>query len=354
MTLDRRRMMTALGAGLLIQSARPAFAAPGFEQRLAEAKSAGRVFGLHALLVSRGGRTLFEHYEAGEDERLGEPLGTVTFGPTVLHDLRSVSKVVLSLLYGIALGEGKVPPPEAKLYAQFPEYPDLAADPKRDRLTVAHILSMTMGTKWDEFTQPYGEPDNSETAMEAAPDRYRYALAQPIIEPPGQHWIYNGGATALVGRLIVKGTGEKLHAYARRVLFDAMEFGPTEWSRGRDGDERAASGIRLLPRDTLKVGQLVPAGGVWKGRQVVPADWLKRSTTQVVPIEGRGGYGYHWYIGGANPWIAGFGWGGQSLFVFPTADLVVSISCGNYDRPNAQQTQVGLTILTQVVLPSIG
>jgi CubicO group peptidase (beta-lactamase class C family) len=49
----------------------------------------------------------------------------------------------------------------------------------------------------------------------------------------------------------------------------------TQSSPGRDGEFRAASGLRLLPRDLLKIGQLVLAGGVWNGHQVVPGDWLK-------------------------------------------------------------------------------
>ena len=107
-----------------------------------------------ALLVSRGGRLLFEYYGEGEAENWGAPLGKVTFGPTVLHDLRSVTKSLVGMLYGIALADGKVPPPEARLYDQFPEYPDLASQPGRDRITVAHALSMTMGTEWDELTYP--------------------------------------------------------------------------------------------------------------------------------------------------------------------------------------------------------
>ena len=50
-----------------------------------------------------------------------------------------MSKSVVSLLYGIALADGKVPPPEAKLYAQFPQYADLAAQPGRDKLTMAQV-----------------------------------------------------------------------------------------------------------------------------------------------------------------------------------------------------------------------
>src|SRR5215472_7973751 len=107
----------------------------------------------------------------------------VTFAPLVLHDLRSVSKSVVGLLYGIALADGNVPPPEGKLYDQFPDYADLAKQSGRDRLTMHHVLSMTLGLEWDEFAIPYGNLRNSENAMEAgarsfslhsrAPDRTR-------------------------------------------------------------------------------------------------------------------------------------------------------------------------------------
>ena len=165
------------------------------------------------LLVSRKGRLLFEYYGEGEAENWGMPLGKVKFGPTVLHDLRSVTKSLVGMLYGIALADGKVPPPEARLYDQFPEYPDLAQQPGRDRITIAHVLSMTMGLDWDELTHPYGDPRNSENRMEEAPDRYRYILSLPIAGEPGVKWTYCGGATALLGHLIA----ERHRAEARRL-----------------------------------------------------------------------------------------------------------------------------------------
>src|SRR5476651_2466886 len=125
--LDRRHLLTLLGAGLVTSRATSAFAEPAdMAQRLAAAEQSGKVSGLHALLVSKGGTTLFEHYGKGMDEdESRNSSGFVTFGPEVLHDLRSVSKSVVGLAYGIALAQGKVPPPEAKLYDQFPEYADL-------------------------------------------------------------------------------------------------------------------------------------------------------------------------------------------------------------------------------------
>src|SRR5215813_11243796 len=211
----------------------------------------------------------------------------VTFAPLVLHDLRSVSKSVVGLLYGIALADGNVPPPEAKLYDQFPDYADLAKQSGRDRLTMHHVLSMTLGLEWDELTIPYGDPRNSENAMEAAPDRFRFILERPIVGEPGARWTHCGGATALLGHLIAKGTEEPLLAYCRRVLFDPMGVGPADWAKGQDGEFRAASGLRLLPGDLLKIGQLVLAGGVWSGHQIVPGDWLKRALTPAVTIAER-------------------------------------------------------------------
>jgi CubicO group peptidase (beta-lactamase class C family) len=368
LSLDRRHLLMGLGAtSMAVPSvtvpAHRAAAAPSseeFQRHLAEAEQSGKVHDLHALLVSQGGRLLFEHYGKGEDEGGDSQAGVVvTFGPEVLHDLRSVSKSVVGLAYGIALADGKVPPPEAKLYEHFPEYADLAKRPGRDRLTIGHVLSMTLGFEWDEFTIPYGTAGNSENAMEAAPDRFRFILDRPIVGEPGVKWTYCGGATAILGRLIGKGTGEKLPAYARRVLFDPIGFGPSTWRSGDDGEPRAASGCRLLPRDMLKVGQLALAGGAWQGKQIVPADWVKQITTPAVKIEGSLSYGYHWYIydnmvdSHRQYWFGGIGWGGQRLYVFPLLDLVIAMNSGNYGKTLMEQNRVNLAVLNDVVFPSL-
>ena len=151
--LSRRQAVLGTGAAIMTAAATRTRAADGdMASRLAEMERDGRVSGLHALLVSRGGKLLFEHYGVGEDEAWGRKLGQVTFGPTVLHDLRSVSKSVVGMLYGIALADGKVPPPDARLYEQFPEYTDLARQPGRERLTVAHVLSMNRSPRTPKVT----------------------------------------------------------------------------------------------------------------------------------------------------------------------------------------------------------
>ena len=91
----------------------------------------------------------FERYFEGGDNARARPLRKVAFTADTLHDLRSVSKSIVGLLYGIALGDGKVPPPDAPLFASYPEYAALAADPARNRWTIHNVLTITLGTDWD-------------------------------------------------------------------------------------------------------------------------------------------------------------------------------------------------------------
>ena len=135
-----------------------------------------------------------------------------------------------------------MPPPEAPLFSAFPEYADLAGKEGRDRLTIQHVLTMTMGTDWDESSLPYSDPRNSEIAMDNAPDRYRYILERRVVDTPGAHWTYCGGATALLARIIAKGTGKTLHAVrARKPVRSARH--------GRDGmGERGATANLSPPR----------------------------------------------------------------------------------------------------------
>lgn len=232
-------------------------------------------------------------------------------------------------------------PPGAPLLAQFPEYPDLAADPKRQRLLISHALTMTLGLEWNERI-PYTDPANGEVAMERAADRYRFILERPVASDPGGHWAYSGGSTQLLGRLITKGTGRPFSHYARETLFDPLGIGSTEWRVGRDLEPRAASGLRLRPRDLAVIGQMILNGGTWDGRRIVPASWLEESFTAQAYVTGGGRYGYQWWLGNeyigtsagpkAERSIMAAGLGGQRLFLFPELKLLVVTTAGNYEK----------------------
>src|SRR5439155_7365763 len=83
------------------------------EALLDKAITEKRVWNLHGLVIVRKRRLGLERYFDGDDNARGRPLGKVAFKADTLHDLRSVSKSIVGLLYGIALADGKVPPPEA-------------------------------------------------------------------------------------------------------------------------------------------------------------------------------------------------------------------------------------------------
>ena len=218
----------AAGADWLSISPSEAGFTSDLEAPLDKAIKEKRVWTLHGVVVVRKGRLVLERYFEGDDNARGSPLGTIAFKADTLHDLRSVSKSIIGLLYGIALADGKVPPPEAPLFASFPEYADLAADPARNRWTIQNVLTMTMGTEWDELSVPYSDPTNSEIAMDMAPARYRFILGRPVVMERGKRWAYSGGATALLARIIENGTGKPLHEFARVTLFDPLAIGPTE------------------------------------------------------------------------------------------------------------------------------
>lgn len=344
-------------------------AAAGFKadvgEQLDAAFAKGKLRNLHAVLVVRDGKLALEKYYEGPDERWTAPIGNVKFGPTVKHDLRSVSKYVVGLLYGIARSEGKVAAPDAAVLDQFPAYKDLAAEPKRRDIKMKHVLSMTMGLEWREDL-PYTDPNNAEVAMYKAKDLYRYVLERPVIEEPGKSFHYSGGATAVLGHLVARGAGVPLFDYANAKLLKPLGITDAEWVGGSNGEVAAASGLRLRPRDLAKIGQLVLQNGRWGEQQIVPAAWLDQATKPQVkmpvdpkehfmsPDEIELGYGYHWGLAkmkNGDHWIFGPGNGGQRLIVIPEKNLVIVIMAGNYSQPN--QDEVPKAVINDILMPAL-
>jgi CubicO group peptidase (beta-lactamase class C family) len=373
LAFDRRALLTG-GAALLAHGA--ARAAPASDWQPVAPAEAGftpdlaakldqfitlRAANIHGVVIVRRGRLVLERYYEGDDQVRDDKgrarVERITFSAERGHELRSVTKSIIGLLYGIALDQGKVPPLDQPLVAQFP-YGDLPDMAQRLRWTIAHAITMTLGTDWNEELS-YQDPRNGQTAMEAAPDRYRYVLEQPIVAVAGERFIYCGGATALIGKILEKGTGQSLHDYARAALFDPLGIGPTEWRIGRDGETDFASGLGMRPRDLARIGQMLLDGGLAQGRQVVPAAWLDASFKPAVPVNDRRQYGYHWYVGEIafdGPegrrrarWSAATGNGGQRLVVFPQLELVVVITAGNYN----QRGRASEDVFNEVVLPGI-
>lgn len=314
--------------------------------KLTKGFDAGKYDKLHSVVIVRHGKLVLERHFRGQDERWGDPLGNRQHAPDTKHDLRSVSKSIVGLLYGVALQDGKVPPLDASLVEQFPDYPDLASDPKRRAITISDTLAMKLGLEWNEDL-PYTDRRNSEIAMEYAPDRYRFILERPIVAPAGEKWRYSGGSTAILAHLVARGTGRPLMEFARERLFGPLGIEDVEWVSGSNGEPAAASGLRMRASDLAKIGQMILDKGQWNGQQIVPEAWLQTSFETQAELQDDLGYARHWWVGNrrnGDRWIAGFGNGGQRLFIFPKDYLTVVIFAGNYNQSDAWRMPVDVLV----------
>ncbi len=306
---------------------------------------------IHAVLVARHGRLAFERYFRGPDEVpsrfFGVRIADISFDADTLHNLKSCSKSVASLVVGIAIDQGLIRSIDEPIFSFFPELSDLRS-PDKDRILLSHVLTMSMGLKWVEATPATGD-DNDEVRMHMARDACRYVLGLPVTAPAGQGFFYNTGALALLSAIVRKATGRPLDEFARATLFEPLGITEFEWSRFK-GDSDAGGGLRLRPRDMAKIGQLVLAGGRWNDRQVVSKAWIEASTTMKLKATDGQSYGYLWWLrssrlnGRVVQSIAAQGRGGQSIRIVPELDLVVAVTAGYYQdySPEAFKLQFGV------------
>jgi len=290
---------------------------------------------VHSVRVVRHGRRLFEHYHAGEDECWGEPLGNVSHGPDSKHDLRSVTKSVISLLFGIALDRKLIRDIDEPVINWFPQYSDLRT-PEKERITLRHLLTMSAGLEWNENV-PFSDPKNSAMRMLSSADRCRYVLEQSVVAPGGQVWNYNSGGTLLLEAVIANAAGGALDDVAREILLEPLGITDFEWTRNLKSGILEWGGLRLRSRDLAKIGQLVVNGGNWNGRQIVSQKWVKESTAaHIGPAHLTYFYGYQWWLGRSLvegrevQWVCAMGHGGQRIFAVPALDLVAVVTAGLY------------------------
>jgi CubicO group peptidase (beta-lactamase class C family) len=326
----------------------------GIAARLKEAEA-----NVHAVIIVRHGKLVFEQYFPGYDEPWGMGEGRHDFDATTKHDMRSVSKSVVSLLVGIAIDRELIKSADEPVVKFFPDYSALKTA-GWDNITLRHLLTMSSGIQWDE-NRPWKDPQNDEPHLGNEADPFRYVLSKPIAAPPDTVWNYNGGGTDLLGNIIERVSGKSLEAFAREALFTPLGISDWEWMKYRNEHVAAAAGLRLRPRDAAKIGQLVLNKGDWNGKQIVSAKWIEQSVTPRFQALGYFGglffYGQQWWMGRTLSgdkdvtWIAAQGLGGQRIFIVPELDLVVMTTSGLYG--SGRQGQAALDILANFIIPYI-
>jgi CubicO group peptidase (beta-lactamase class C family) len=319
----------------------------------------------HGVVVIRHGVLVYEQYFTGEDMRGLIPSGVATHDANTLHNTESITKGVVSLLVGIALDRGWLDL-DARIFSFFPEYADLRR-PDKDRITVRHLLSMTSGLDWPERAVAANNPENILWRAWITPDPYRFVLERSVEAAPGTVWNYNGGGVWLLGLILRTVSGQPLDELTQKALFEPLGITDWEWQRFPNGDPGTSGGLRLRPRDLAKLGQLVLDDGVWDGRQIVSAAWIKQMIAQQSPSGWWFGfarsYGYLWWQGRSSidghdvDWVGALGRGGQRLYVVPNLGLVVVVTAGLYESskggpPSPQENLAGDTVLNSFVLPA--
>lgn len=263
-----------------------------------------------SLLVARRGALVMERYYGGAERE-------------TLHDVRSVTKSIVSALVGIAHAEGLLPNLDTSMAVYLAGY---ALDTTDFDVSVRDLLTMTSGYEWDETTA-----DGYNTWITASGDRAQYVLDRPQVATPGANFRYNSGAVHVLGVVLSRATGMSVPEYAARSLFEPIGIEQAAWETLDPGTVNGGSGIDLRARDLLRIGQLLLQRGRSGGRQVVPPQWVTTATSPFFPwridvgAQTNVSYGYLWWVSDAPPANTFFAWGygGQFIYVVPDEELVV-------------------------------
>jgi CubicO group peptidase (beta-lactamase class C family) len=302
---------------------------------------------IHAVVVERRGTLVAELYRSGRDRPISVRYGFNNlfgaprhFDADTLHDTRSVSKSVVSLLYGIALAKGRAPAVDRSVLELQPAVsPPWAGS---HRVTTGQLLSMSSGLDWAEWGRGLWTSDEIRLFWKS--DQDRFALERPIATEPGTTFNYNGGGTTVLANALVRLSAKPLSELAREDLFAPLGIAHFEWTEDVHGRALPFAGLRLRPRDMLKLGRLVNTRGMWHGRQVVPADWIDESLRpristgmKFLSLNGKPvAYGYQWWLGQVAwsgrelDWAIALGNGGERIFVVPALELSVVLTAGDY------------------------
>jgi CubicO group peptidase (beta-lactamase class C family) len=314
---------------------------------------------VHAVVIVRHGKLVFEQYFPGPDERW-DVAGQFDHDATTRHDMRSASKSVISLLVGITIDRKLIASVDEPVVKFYPEYAAVKS-PGWDQVALRHLLTMSSGMQWNE-NLGWNDPKNDEPHLGNEADPIRYILSKPIAKPPDSLWTYNGGSTDLLGNITERASGKPLEAFAREVLFQSLGITDFEWKTyPKNGKIAPAIGLRLRPRDAAKIGQLVLNRGTWAGKPIVSPEWIEQSLRPrfqaIGYFSGLFFYGRQWWLGRSVvqekevKWIAAMGSGGQRIFIVPDRDLVVMTTSGLYFEPH--QGDGALDMLTNYILPSV-
>jgi CubicO group peptidase (beta-lactamase class C family) len=283
---------------------------------------------IRSILVVRHGHMVFERYYQN-------------CTPYNFHLICSDTKSFTGALTGIALHKGYIKSINQKIVEFFPEYVTAQSDSQIGEVTIENLLTMTSGFRWNEFDPGYGSPD-----------WIKYSFQLPFLSQPGEYFNYNTLALQILPGIINRKSHMNHSQFADRYLFGPLGVYRHIWPTDPQGNNIGGADLMLRSRDMAKFGYLYLKEGFWRGKQIIPASWVKESTRR----HSNGGaphgeeYGYLFWITkvkGHSAYFAG-GFGGQFIYVVPDLDLVVVIT-SNIDRHHEENR----SIIPDYIIPAI-
>ena len=221
----------------------------------------GLTHGMDSVLVERHGRVVLDAQYA-------------PFQAGMAHAVNSVTKAVVSTLIGIASQQDKTGPLDAAVLEVFPERRVANPDPRKQSITLQHLLDSDSGLSWQEPLT--GEEPQSMLQMERSADWIGFVLDRPMAQAPGAGFNYDSGAWHLLSAVLSRRTGADTLSFARQELFAPLGISDVNWRRDPQGIPIGGFGLYMHPRDMAKIGYLYLHGGLWEGRRLLPSSWPQR------------------------------------------------------------------------------
>ncbi|MCV6597064.1 MAG: beta-lactamase family protein [Mangrovicoccus sp.] len=291
-----------------------------------------------SLLVLKDGEIVFEEYYQG----------------TKPEDLRiswSVAKSYLSALMGIMLEEGAI----ASLDDLASDYTPSLADAAYDGVTIRQVLTMSSGVEFDEDYLDYHSDINRMgrvLALGHTMDDFALSITQTFTEP-GSDWQYTSIDTHVLGMVIRGATGRSIPELLNEKILQplALEQEPHYLTDGA-GTAFVLGGLNFTTRDYARFGQMIAQGGEWRGRQIVPRDWILASTSPQAPTgPGEFKYGYQWWMPEdlREREYLGRGIYGQYIYISEPEGVVIVSTAADRKFRSPEVSRENIDIFRQIV-----
>ena len=195
----------------------------------------------------------------------GKPYGEWYFGKTPTKiEAMSATKSVVNLAIGRLITDGKIKSIDQYIFEFYPEW----KQGRKKEITIRQILNHTSGIQNNE---------NASNEIYGSPDFIQLALAAELSNDPGSTFSYNNKAVNLLAGIVLKATGKRMDLYIKDELFVPLGISDFSWRRDSMGNPHAMAGLRILPADFAKLGQLVLNRGKWNNKQLIAESWFDES-----------------------------------------------------------------------------